>query len=91
MLYTTRNAENIHYIAVSGIASADIITDNTIKKAFPVRITAKLSSALNSRIVIGTQGAEMLNGTYDYLMECKSKVVHIHGAKPETHRKAHSR
>ena len=90
LLYTTRNAENIHYITVSGIASADIITD-TIKKAFPVRITAKLSSALNSRIVIGTQGAEMLNGTYDYLMECKSKVVHIHGAKPETHRKAHSR
>lgn len=90
MLYTTRNAENIHYIAVSGIASADIITD-TIKKALPVRITAKLSSTLNSRIVIDMQGAEMLNGTYDYLMECKSKVIHIHGAKPDTLRKPHSR
>ena len=80
MLYTARNDKHLHFIAVSSRASADIITD-IIKKAFPIMITSKLSSKMNSRIILGEEGAELLYGEYDYLMRRESKIIHVHGAK----------
>ena len=80
MLYIKRNAKHLHFIAVNRRASAEIIT-NIIKKVFPVRITAQVPSELSSRLILGTYGAEMLTGDYDYLLLKDKTVTHIYGAR----------
>lgn len=80
ILYIKRNARHLHFIAVNRYASADIITD-IIKKSFSIRITAQVSSELNSRLILGTHGAEMLNGDYDYLLLKDKTITHVYGAR----------
>ena len=80
MLYIKRNAKHLHFIAVNRYASADIIT-NIVKKTFPVRITAQVSSELNSTLILGTHGAEVLNGDYDYLLLKDKTITHVYGAR----------
>lgn len=80
ILYAARNDKHLHFIAVSSRASADIITD-IVKKAFPIMITSRLSSSLNSKVILGEEGAELLYGDYDYLMKKGNNVIRIHGAK----------
>lgn len=80
ILYIKRNAKHLHFISVNHRASAEIIT-NLIKKVFPIRITAHVSSDLNSRMILGTYGAEMLTGDYDYLLLKDKTVTHIFGAR----------
>ncbi len=80
LMYIKRNSKHLHFIAVSRYASAEIIT-KTIKKVFPVRITAQVPSDLNSRLILGTHGAEMLTGDYDYLLLKNKTVTHIYGAR----------
>lgn len=79
-LYIKRNTRNLHFIAVNRYASAEIIT-NIIKKTFPIRITAQVSSELSSRLILGTHGAEMLNGDYDYLLLKDKTITHLYGAR----------
>lgn len=79
MLYIKRNAKHLHFIAVNRYASADIIT-NIVKKTFPVRVTAQVSSELNSTLILGTHGAEVLNGDYDYLLLKDKTITHLYGA-----------
>lgn len=80
ILYAARNDKHLHFIAVSSRASADIITD-IVKKAFPIMITSRLSSSLNSKVILGEEGAELLYDDYDYLMKKVNNVIRIHGAK----------
>ena len=80
ILYIKRNARHLHFIAVNRYASADIITD-IIKKSFSIRITAQVSSELNSRLILGTHGAEMLNRYYDYLLLKDKTITHVYGAR----------
>ena len=80
LLYIKRNAKNLHFIAATRFASGEIITD-IIKKSFPVRITANVSSSLNSKLILGTHGAEMLTNDYDYLLLKDNIVTHVYGAK----------
>ena len=44
-------------------------------------ITSRLSSSLNSKVILGEEGAELLYGDYDYLMKKGNNVIRIHGAK----------
>ena len=50
---------NVILIAATRLASSDIITEN-IKQSFPVKISSQLTSGMNSRIVFGRYGAELL-------------------------------
>ena len=58
--------------------SVDVIT-GTIKANFPTRISFQVTSKIDSRTVIGEQGAEQLLGKGDMLyMSSANKIVRIH-------------
>ena len=59
--------------------SVDVIT-GTIKANFPTRISFQVSSKIDSRTILGEQGAEQLLGKGDMLfMSSANKIFRIHG------------
>jgi S-DNA-T family DNA segregation ATPase FtsK/SpoIIIE len=59
--------------------SVDVIT-GTIKANFPTRISFQVSSKIDSRTILGEQGAEQLLGKGDMLfMSSANRIVRIHG------------
>jgi len=72
-------AAGIHIIMATQRPSVDVIT-GTIKANFPTRISFRVSSKIDSRTILGEQGAEQLLGNGDMLfMSSANKVVRIHG------------
>jgi len=59
--------------------SVDVIT-GTIKANFPTRVSFQVSSKIDSRTILGEQGAEQLLGKGDMLfMSSANRIVRIHG------------
>jgi S-DNA-T family DNA segregation ATPase FtsK/SpoIIIE len=59
--------------------SVDVIT-GVIKANFPTRISFQVTSRIDSRTILGTQGAEQLLGQGDMIfMSGGSKMVRVHG------------
>jgi S-DNA-T family DNA segregation ATPase FtsK/SpoIIIE len=72
-------AAGIHIIMATQRPSVDVIT-GTIKANFPTRISFQVSSKIDSRTILGEQGAEQLLGKGDMLfMSSANKVIRIHG------------
>ena len=72
-------AAGIHIIMATQRPSVDVIT-GTIKANFPTRISFQVSSKIDSRTVLGEQGAEQLLGRGDMLfMSSANRIVRIHG------------
>ena len=72
-------AAGIHIIMATQRPSVDVIT-GTIKANFPTRISFRVSSKIDSRTILGEQGAEQLLGNGDMLfMSSANRVVRIHG------------
>ena len=72
-------AAGIHIIMATQRPSVDVIT-GTIKANFPTRISFQVSSKIDSKTVLGEQGAEQLLGKGDMLfMSSANKIFRIHG------------
>ncbi len=72
-------AAGIHIIMATQRPSVDVIT-GTIKANFPTRISFQVTSKIDSRTILGEQGAEQLLGKGDMLyMTSANRVVRIHG------------
>ena len=72
-------AAGIHLIAATQRPSVDVIT-GTIKANFPTRISFQVTSRIDSRTILGQEGAEQLLGQGDMLfMEGGGKIARIHG------------
>ena len=73
-------AAGIHLIIATQRPSVDVIT-GIIKANFPTRISFQVTSKIDSRTILGEQGAEQLLGMGDMLyMHGGSKITRIHGA-----------
>ncbi|MBE8191493.1 MAG: hypothetical protein HAW64_04670 [Alphaproteobacteria bacterium] len=73
-------AAGVHLITATQRPSVDVIT-GTIKANFPSRISFQVTSKIDSRTVLGEQGAEQLLGQGDMLyMEGGGKTRRVHGA-----------
>jgi S-DNA-T family DNA segregation ATPase FtsK/SpoIIIE len=73
-------AAGIHLITATQRPSVDVIT-GTIKANFPTRISFQVSSKIDSRTILGEQGAEQLLGRGDMLyMSGVGRVQRVHGA-----------
>jgi len=72
-------AAGIHIVMATQRPSVDVIT-GTIKANFPTRISFQVTSKIDSRTILGEQGAELLLGQGDMLfMSSASRIVRIHG------------
>ena len=72
-------AAGIHVIMATQRPSVNIIT-GTIKANFPTRISFQVTSRIDSRTILGEQGAEQLLGRGDMLfMEGGGRVTRVHG------------
>jgi len=72
-------AAGLHLIMATQRPSVDVIT-GTIKANFPTRISFQVTSKIDSRTILGEQGAEQLLGQGDMLyMSGAGRVMRVHG------------
>ena len=72
-------AAGIHLIMATQRPSVDVIT-GVIKANFPTRISFQVTSKIDSRTILGEQGAEQLLGMGDMLyMAGAAKITRVHG------------
>ena len=72
-------AAGIHLIMATQRPSVDVIT-GVIKANFPTRISFQVTSRIDSRTILGVQGAEQLLGQGDMIyMSGGSKMIRVHG------------
>jgi len=72
-------AAGIHLITATQRPSVDVIT-GTIKANFPTRISFQVTSKIDSRTILGEQGAEQLLGQGDMLyMAGGGRIIRVHG------------
>ncbi|MEA2783134.1 MAG: segregation ATPase FtsK/SpoIIIE, family [Rhodospirillaceae bacterium] len=72
-------AAGIHIIMATQRPSVDVIT-GTIKANFPTRVSFHVTSRIDSRTILGEQGAEQLLGQGDMLyMAQGGRIMRVHG------------
>ena len=72
-------AAGIHIMMATQRPSVDVIT-GTIKANFPTRISFQVTSKIDSRTILGEQGAEQLLGRGDMLyMAGGGRITRVHG------------
>lgn len=73
-------AAGLHVVMATQRPSVDVIT-GTIKANFPTRMSYQVTSKIDSRTILGEQGAEQLLGMGDMLyMAGGGRISRVHGA-----------